>query len=539
MGEVYQGTQLDLGRRVAIKLIRDTRADQTSFARFEREARSAAALGSPHICQITDFLSVPGQPPFLVMEFLEGRSLAELIRQEAPLDAERALKIGVQMLAGLAAAHRAGIVHRDVKPANVMVVGSAVGELVKLVDFGIAKLIHSDASQALTATGMVVGTIAYMAPEQATGAPVDGRADLYATAACLYAALTGRRPFEGRGEQLVALLSEDPAPISALRSDLHPALAAAVMRALAKRPEQRFQTAEEMSEALSACLPAAPSPAGTGVHSMPASTAFGTAPLSGTWQATAQPPPRSPATGGRGLGVLLVLGVGLLLVGLVVALGLGAFFLLGESAPLGALDPSNPLASDAGAKAPVAPGAEPADTSAPATGRTSKSGTARGSGGSSPADPSPTATATGTATATATATSTATAGPTSTTPEPAPNPTAAPTAVKGATLLQPCSSANDCTKGENCTAGKCVCGHYLLKPCNGKCVDFRDPKHCGGCNIACANDEECYVGKCVKCTPPKTLCAPHLCVLLDTNHFHCGACNNYCTSGQCTGGQCK
>src|SRR5207237_1203555 len=158
--------------------------DPEQLDRFKREAQAAAALGHPNIVQVVDFQWNRGEPPFLVMEHLVGTSLQTVLRNERRLEPERVATIAVQVLSGLAAAHAAGIVHRDIKPANILLCPmAALTDFVKLVDFGIAKLL--DDTQ-LTQSGMLVGTIQYMAPEQAKGERVDGRADLFSVGVCMY-----------------------------------------------------------------------------------------------------------------------------------------------------------------------------------------------------------------------------------------------------------------------------------------------------------------------------------------------------------------
>ena len=201
MGEVYEATQVQLARRVALKTIRaDLASKPELLARFRREAESAAALGHPNIVQVTDFQANPGEPAFLVMEMLDGTTLAEVLEREGRLEPARAAFIAVQLLSGLAAAHRAGIVHRDVKPGNVFLQSTSVmRDLVKVLDFGVAKLALDATSGAnpMTRTGQVLGTLAYMAPEQAvSGAAVDGRTDVYGVGATLFHALSGVRPFD-------------------------------------------------------------------------------------------------------------------------------------------------------------------------------------------------------------------------------------------------------------------------------------------------------------------------------------------------------
>lgn len=250
MGAVYEGTQLDLRRPVAIKVLLPHLAAQADLVeRFRREAQAAATLTHPNIVHIIDYGASPGQPPYLVMEYLTGESLRAKVTRDGPVSAEMAAHFGAQLLSALAVAHRAGIIHRDVKPANVFLVrASSLGETVKLLDFGVAKV--SDEGP-LTFSGEVVGTLAYMAPEQALGMGVDARTDLYGVAATMFFALTGRRPIEERRTtNVIAMLQAGPPAVREIRPALDPALAAIVDRGLAREPAARFQTASEMESAL-------------------------------------------------------------------------------------------------------------------------------------------------------------------------------------------------------------------------------------------------------------------------------------------------
>lgn len=250
MGAVYEGTQVALGRPVAIKVLK-ARGGQSRAAleRFGREARSAAALGHPNIVQVTEFRP-DFDPPFLVMERLSGESLRQAIAREGRLEAGRVVRIGVQLLDALAAAHRAGIVHRDVKPDNVFLTRLAGDtDMVKVLDFGVAKLL-GDAP--LTAHGALMGSPAYMSPEQGAGREVDHRADLFSTGATLYHALTGRLPFDARslGELLDWLATRPHTPATIIVPGIDPRLVAILDRALCKDPAARFADASEMRAAL-------------------------------------------------------------------------------------------------------------------------------------------------------------------------------------------------------------------------------------------------------------------------------------------------
>lgn len=261
MGEVWDAAHIELGKRVVVKVLRAQHVpDKTHVERFRTEARVLALLSHPNIVNVTDFGWI-GQQPYLVMERVEGRTLAEETRARGALPMAEVLAIGRQLLAGLDAAHRAGIIHRDVKPSNVLYGphhgrGERSAErAVVLVDFGLVKQLHrADAS--MTAAGTVMGTPAYFAPEQASGGRVDARTDLYSVGAVLYRLVTGRGPFDHH-KRLAAMakahLTEKPRPPSHFVPGLPPLLDAVILRALAKKPERRFASAAEMAEALRAC----------------------------------------------------------------------------------------------------------------------------------------------------------------------------------------------------------------------------------------------------------------------------------------------
>ncbi len=257
MGEVYEAIQEDLGRRVAIKVMSGPMAsDPQLLQRFQREARAVAALGHPHIVAVTDFQDNPGEPPFLVMERLVGESLGDLLEREPMIEPHRACRIAEQTLSALAAAHDAGLIHRDVKPDNIFICRTDTGsELVKLLDFGVAKALEENQGK-LTSTGAVVGTLVYMAPEQARGEHIDARADVYALGACLYHMLAGQVPFPATtaARLLSAVCSEAPMPLGSLRPDLDANLIAIVTHAMERSAAYRFPSARAMMGALGAYL---------------------------------------------------------------------------------------------------------------------------------------------------------------------------------------------------------------------------------------------------------------------------------------------
>lgn len=248
MGAVYEAIQLDLGRRVAVKVLLDVDAD--ALARFRQEALASASINHPHVVQVTDLVVTEGSPPFIVMELLAGEPLSALL-DRGPLPIGRAVRIASQTLAALAEAHRAGVVHRDVKPSNVFLVAMPdATDHAKLLDFGIAKLV--DAGGYRTATGLMVGTPAYISPEQARGLPLDARADIHAMGLVLFEMIAGRRAFTERDVPgiLTAVCTIAPPRLDVLVKDVPRALADVVARATAKIPAQRFSSADDMAAAL-------------------------------------------------------------------------------------------------------------------------------------------------------------------------------------------------------------------------------------------------------------------------------------------------
>src|SRR3984885_11945931 len=233
MGEVYKARDIRLNRIVAIKFLKGPHTE-----RFEQEARAIAALNHPNICTLHDV-----GPDYLVMEYVEGATLS------GPMPVEEALRLALQMAAALEAAHAKGITHRDLKPANILV----TKEGVKLLDFGLAKVVETKEASvtqtlgAQTLAGTILGTAAYMSPEQAEGKPADARSDIFSFGAVLYEMLSGWRAFEGESaiSTMAAVLREEPR-----RLDAPPALERVVMRCLEKQAERRFQTMAELREAL-------------------------------------------------------------------------------------------------------------------------------------------------------------------------------------------------------------------------------------------------------------------------------------------------
>ena len=341
MAEVRKGNDSRLGRVVAIKRLRtDLASDSTFQARFRREAQSAASLNHPAIVSVYDTgeeLATDGSgvaQPYIVMEFVAGRTLRDILREGRKILPERALEITSGVLSALDYSHRAGIIHRDIKPGNVMLTPS--GD-VKVMDFGIARAM-SDANT-MTQTAAVVGTAQYLSPEQARGETVDSRSDVYSSGCLLYELLTGRPPFVGDSPVAVAYqhVREQAAPPSTHDADLPPAVDAIVMKALAKRLEDRYQSAAAMRSDIERYLAGrpvqAPVPVPEPDHEYPTrTTVVAPLPTESTAVRPRQPVPppddeqRTPRTG---LLVLLGLLVIALIVGAVLAFGSDLF----ESAP--------------------------------------------------------------------------------------------------------------------------------------------------------------------------------------------------------------
>ena len=254
MAEVRKGVDTRLGRTVAVKRLRtDLASDATFQARFRREAQSSASLNHPAIVSVydtgeewTDDAEGGVAQPYIVMEYVAGRTLRDVLREGRKILPERALEITSGVLGALDYSHRAGIIHRDIKPGNVMLTPS--GD-VKVMDFGIARAV-SDASSTMTQTAAVVGTAQYLSPEQARGETVDSRSDVYSTGCLLYELLTGQPPFVGESPVAVAYqhVREPAVPPSEVDPELDPELDAIVLKALAKRVEDRYQSAAAMRQ---------------------------------------------------------------------------------------------------------------------------------------------------------------------------------------------------------------------------------------------------------------------------------------------------
>ncbi len=253
MGFVYLARHKVIDKKVAVKVLRSEMAkDREILDRFLQEAKAASSIGNAHIIDISDFGDLPDGSTYFVMEYLEGQSLGQLVDSEVNLSVERICHIARQMADGLAAAHERGIIHRDLKPDNVFLINRGSDQdFVKILDFGIAKVTGSASDTKLTKAGAVFGTPHYMSPEQAAGAPIDHRADIYALGVMLYELTSGQLPFHA--DNFMGILTQHmykaPVPIRALvpSPDCPPSLEAVILKCLSKKQEARYQSMEELS----------------------------------------------------------------------------------------------------------------------------------------------------------------------------------------------------------------------------------------------------------------------------------------------------
>lgn len=289
MAEVYRARDIRLDRIVAIKTLRaDLARDHIFQARFRREAQSAASLNHPSIVAVYDTgedVSEGAPVPYIVMEYVDGRTLRDLLRADRRLLPERAAELVDGILRALDYSHRGGIVHRDIKPANIMITRN--GD-VKVMDFGIARAM-ADSAATMTQTAQVIGTAQYLSPEQARGERVDARSDLYSTGCVLYELLTGQPPFTGDSPVAIAYqhVREEPIPPSQIDPDIPPWADAIVLKAMAKDPAHRYQSAGEMRADIQRAMSGIP----TDAQTMAISNNYGSA--TRTMQA---PRPGGPAT---------------------------------------------------------------------------------------------------------------------------------------------------------------------------------------------------------------------------------------------------
>lgn len=255
MGRVYEARHTRIGgKRFAVKLLHPEYARTPEvLSRFQREAEAAATIESPNVGDVYDIGRTEDGRPFIVAEFLEGRELADFLREKGRLDVSMSVRIVRQICKALGAAHERGIVHRDMKPENVFLVGNLANPTVKVIDFGISK-VKEAGGQSLTKTGMIMGTPSYMAPEQAKGEQVDHRVDIYAAGAILYELCTGKRPFDkvDPTATIMAVLLEEPERPCTLNPQLPEALEMVIQRAMAKSADARYQSMSALENELAA-----------------------------------------------------------------------------------------------------------------------------------------------------------------------------------------------------------------------------------------------------------------------------------------------
>ncbi len=320
MADVYKAVDEVLGRTVAVKVMHARYAADPSFAaRFRQEAQAAANLVSPNIVNMYDW-GAEGDTYYIVMEYVRGTDLKSIIEQKGALPSNKVAEIGAQVCSALAVAHGYDIVHRDIKPHNIMVQPDGS---VKVMDFGIARAGNST----MTQTGSVLGTAHYVSPEQAQGKPLTGQSDLYSLGVVLYEAATGRLPFDADTPVAVALkqVNEQAAPPSAIRPDINPALEAVILNAMQKNPATRYATADEMRRDLLAVaagqpVSAAAGLAAAGAAGAPADHTAVMAPVGGPAPVRRPAPPKK-----RPIWPWIVVAIVLVLAGFGVAWGMGLF----------------------------------------------------------------------------------------------------------------------------------------------------------------------------------------------------------------------
>jgi serine/threonine protein kinase len=275
MGTVYRGTHVLMDKTVAIKVLKPSlAADEKIVARFSREARAASKILHPHAISVTDFGEGENGVVFLVMEYLSGQTLKEIVRNEGPMPVARVAEILRQVGGALDAAHAEGVVHRDLKSDNIMLLSSSGTDYAKVLDFGIAKIKEPEGSYdpGLTNPDLVIGTPQYMSPEQCSQSPdIDARSDIYSLGVILYEMLVGHVPFTGASPTAIMLKHlQEPAPsVLAERDDLPPAIGRVVARALAKRPEERYNTVGELVEDFTVAAGMEPAGATAAANSKP------------------------------------------------------------------------------------------------------------------------------------------------------------------------------------------------------------------------------------------------------------------------------
>ena len=302
MGSVYKAEQPSMNRLVAVKVLHSRFATRDDLvARFRREARAMSQLAHPNTARVYKYGALDDGSVYFVMDYLEGRNLAHEVRQKGPMEAERAVKIMIQVCGALEEAHRAGIVHRDLKPENVFLTAQGGTEdFPKVLDFGLAKMSEKQmgrGSMMFTQQGMVFGTPEFMSPEQAQGEELDRRSDIYSLALILYELMTGQLPFEAKTplDMMKAHVKDPPIPISQRVPGLKfsAELEATILKALAKKPDDRYATASDFAEALRGCLRESAEPVSIGAPPLASSASLSGGALSGGGAAAVSPAVRS------------------------------------------------------------------------------------------------------------------------------------------------------------------------------------------------------------------------------------------------------
>lgn len=256
MGSVYRGKHVLMDKRVAVKVLRPSLAvDDDVVARFSREAKAASRISHPHAVNVTDFGESENGVVFLVMEYLDGQTLKEVIKEDGAMSLDRTGEIVRQVAGALDAAHEQGVIHRDLKSDNIMLSQTNGGDWAKVLDFGIAKIQQPEGVRdiEITAANLVIGTPQYMSPEQCSqSGPIDARSDVYSFGIIVYEMLAGRVPFTGESPTVIMMkqVQDEPPPISEFRPDLPAAVTQVISQALEKQPDDRFQSAGELAKAL-------------------------------------------------------------------------------------------------------------------------------------------------------------------------------------------------------------------------------------------------------------------------------------------------
>lgn len=366
MGQVYLAEHVKMGRRSAIKVMNPSMVhDPDAVSRFNREAANASRITHPNVCAIYDFGETPDGLIYLAMEFIEGEPLTELLRREDALPATRAGRIFLQVAEALQAAHDLGIVHRDLKPDNIMLTRGRDGsDVVKVVDFGIAKAVGGDDAQKVTKTGLVVGTPEFMSPEQLAGDTVDGRSDTYSLALVFFRMLTGKLPFEASTvqETMIKRLTDEPTTLAAARPDVDfpSGLQATLDAALTRNPVERYQTAAKFASDVARVVGLGGGP-GFAVPLPTTRADAGRTEVLGTARKRPDTGDRAQATGPRRALVPAAIGV-------VVVLGAGFYFVTSHrssAASPQAAAPETTPAPSASVASPAPPTGTPAPTPMP------------------------------------------------------------------------------------------------------------------------------------------------------------------------------